>query len=48
MTEKITERLMVGDTAPALTLINSEGNAVELADIWAKGNTVITFLRHFG
>lgn len=44
----MTERLAVGDNAPALTLINSAGERVSLADIWAKGNTVITFLRHFG
>jgi peroxiredoxin len=48
VTEKLIERLAVGDNAPALTLIDSEGNAVALADIWAKGNTIITFLRHFG
>lgn len=44
----MTERLAVGDNAPALDLINSAGERVLLADIWTKGNTVITFLRHFG
>ena len=48
MTEKLIERLAVGDNAPALTLINSAGEAIALADIWANGTTVITFLRHFG
>lgn len=44
----MTKKLTVGDNAPALTLINSDGEAVALADIWAKGKTIITFLRHFG
>lgn len=44
----MTKRLAVGDNAPALVLINSEGQPVALADIWAKGKTIITFLRHFG
>ncbi|MDZ4669315.1 MAG: hypothetical protein SH821_00460 [Phototrophicales bacterium] len=44
----MTERLTVGDNAPNLELINSEQKPALLSDIWAKGNTVITFLRHFG
>lgn len=44
----MTEKLVAGDYAPALTLINSKGERVSLADIWTRGNTVITFLRHFG
>lgn len=44
----MTNRLVVGDNAPTLTLIDSTGQPVALTDIWAKGATIITFLRHFG
>lgn len=41
-------RLAVGETAPDVMLMDAEGQRVSLAQRWAAGPTVLTFLRHFG
>jgi len=41
-------RLSIGDQAPPLTLQNQAGEQINTANIWHKGTTVLTFLRHFG
>jgi hypothetical protein len=41
-------QLEVGQAAPAATLLNPAGASVLLSDMWAKGPTLLTFLRHFG
>jgi peroxiredoxin len=42
------EHLAAGDRAPELTVLDSSGSEVRLADLWASGPIVLTFLRHFG
>ena len=41
-------RLQVGSAAPNLVLANVQNTTSSLADLWANGPTVLTFLRHFG
>lgn len=41
-------RLQIGDSAPNITLSDIQGNPVQIADYWADGPTLVTFLRHFG
>lgn len=41
-------RLQPGDTAPELTLKNSDGEAVKLSRFWQQQPVVLNFLRHFG
>jgi peroxiredoxin len=41
-------RLAISDQAPPLILQNQAGESINIADIWHKGVTVLTFLRHFG
>lgn len=41
-------RLHIGDAAPDFVLVNQDGVAVALRDLWANGPTVLSFLRHFG
>jgi peroxiredoxin len=41
-------RLQVGDTVPDITVSDRTGAPVALADFWAQGPTLVTFLRHFG
>ena len=38
----------IGQPAPNVTLANSEGNEVSLAELWRAGPVVVAFLRHFG
>lgn len=44
----MTQRLVVGNTAPSVTLIDAEGQNIEIGNLWANGPTLLTFLRHFG
>jgi peroxiredoxin len=37
-----------GDFAPDVTLKTVEGEDIRLSDLWQRGNTLITFIRHFG
>lgn len=41
-------QLKSGDTAPDITLKTMDGNDINLSDLWQKGTTIITFIRHFG
>ena len=41
-------KLTAGDYAPDVTVTDIAGNAINLADIWSQGTTLLTFLRHFG
>ncbi len=38
----------VGDLAPNVTVFDTEGKAVFLADYWRDQPIVLAFLRHFG
>ena len=38
----------IGQPAPNVTLANSEGREVSLAELWRSGPVVVAFLRHFG
>ncbi len=40
--------LQVGDAAPNGTAVSQTGEPIELANLWAEGPTLLTFLRHFG
>ena len=42
------KQLIVGDVAPAATVINVADEPVALESLWAGGPTFLTFLRHFG
>jgi peroxiredoxin len=44
----MTQRLTVGDVAPNDWLQDKAGEAVSLAEFWAQGPILLTFLRHFG
>jgi hypothetical protein len=41
-------RLKVGDPAPEITVLDINNQPVKLADYWASGPTLLSFLRHFG
>ena len=43
-----TEPLRVGSVAPSLTLLDAAGAPAELAELWAAGPLLLTFLRHYG
>jgi peroxiredoxin len=43
-----TKKLVVGDKAPDGRTLNADGQEVSLADFWAEGPVLLTFLRHFG
>lgn len=40
--------LQNGDAAPDSELKDTEGNPVTLSSLWQAGDTIITFIRHFG
>jgi peroxiredoxin len=42
------KRLAVGDKAPDGRALDADGREVPLADYWAEGPVLLTFLRHFG
>lgn len=42
------KQLNVGDRAPDGLVRDTQGNEVQLASLWGKGTTLLTFLRHFG
>lgn len=44
----IAPRLKIGDLAPPITLEDTHGQPVAPSQYWAKGPTLMTFLRHFG
>ena len=44
----VTEPLRVGSVAPSLTLLDAAGAPAVLAELWAAGPLLLTFLRHFG
>ncbi len=44
----IAARLKAGDPAPPISLEDIHGQPVEPAQYWAKGPTLMSFLRHFG
>jgi len=44
----IAPHLKAGDLAPDITLLDIQGNRVQLADFWKNGLTLMSFLRHFG
>jgi peroxiredoxin len=40
--------LAVGDRAPDVELVRSDGHCVRLSTFWARGPVIFVFLRHFG
>ena len=40
--------LRVGSAAPSLTVFDAAGAPAVLAELWAAGPLLLTFLRHFG
>ncbi len=40
--------LQPGDPAPDGIALDVDQNEVRLADLWSRGPTFVTFLRHFG
>ena len=44
----MTKRLTIGDTAPDITLYDTNNQPVDLSSIWPTGPTMLNFLRHFG
>jgi len=40
--------LNVGDRAPDVELLRTDGQSVRLSDFWARGPAVLVFLRHYG
>lgn len=44
----IAPHLKTGDAAPDITLLDIQGNRVQLGDYWKNGLTLMSFLRHFG
>lgn len=44
----MTQHLTVGSPAPRGTVIDPDGNPVELASLWAVQPALLVFLRHFG
>jgi peroxiredoxin len=47
MAQSVT-RLKIGDPAPEIELEDVQGQPSGLAQYWANGPTLLTFLRHFG
>ncbi len=41
-------QLNIGDHAPNGLVRDVQGNEVQIASLWGKGTTLLTFLRHFG
>ncbi len=41
-------QLNIGDPAPDLTLINAEGQPIQLGQLYTGRKTLVSFLRHFG
>jgi peroxiredoxin len=44
----IAPHLTVGAAAPPIELVDKQGQTIRLADYWAQGPTLVSFLRHFG
>ncbi len=42
------KRLNVGDRAPNATVLDIQGQPVELSQLWQTGPVMLNFLRHFG
>jgi hypothetical protein len=42
------KRLVPGDDAPNGICLGVDEQDISLVDLWAKGPTFLTFLRHFG
>ena len=42
------KQLNIGQPAPEGLVHDSQGNPVNLSDLWANGPILLTFLRHFG
>jgi peroxiredoxin len=38
----------VGDPAPDVTLLTSDGDQVRLSELWKRQPVVVVFLRYFG
>lgn len=43
-----TRRLQSGDSAPNIALLDPSGTQIELAALWRKKRTLVSFLRQFG
>lgn len=41
-------RLNIGDRAPEISVLDTQGTVTPLSSLWANGPTLLTFLRHFG
>lgn len=41
-------QLKSGDSAPDVTLKTADGSDIRLSELWQKGSTILTFIRHFG
>jgi peroxiredoxin len=44
----IAPHLTIGTPAPAIELVDKQGQSIRLADYWAQGPTLLSFLRHYG
>jgi hypothetical protein len=42
------KELALNTPAPEALLLNDQNQEVNLSSFWAKGPTLLTFLRHFG
>jgi peroxiredoxin len=38
----------IGDPAPDVTVLDTQGKPVTLSEYWRDGPILLTFLRHFG
>jgi len=45
---KLNPRVAIAQPAPDVTVINSEGQTIDLSSVWQDKPVVLSFLRHFG
>jgi peroxiredoxin len=41
-------QLEPGHPAPAVTVLQPDGQSLDLSQVWRDGPVLLTFLRHFG
>ena len=42
------KRIKTGDIAPAIQVMDADGNTMALSSVWSDRPVVLAFLRHFG